>query len=85
MPCPGISTQESRGRLTTDTLRWSAATCTTISVSELLLATRPTCSWSCCLRVSPVRRSTPATRMVSGPVDGAPAVPALTRATWPLM
>ena len=79
MPCPGMLTQESRGRLTTVTWLRSPDTWISISVSELELTVSPTCSASCWCRVSPERTSTPASRMLSGPLAGVPAVPALTR------
>ena len=79
MPCPGMSTQESRGRLTTCALAWLAGMCTSISVSELALIVSPTCSLTSCRLVSPPRVSTPATRMLTGPLNGVPEVPAFTR------
>ena len=85
IPCPGMSTQESRGMLTTVTRLRSADTCMSISVSEFVLTSSPTCSTTSWWWVSPVRWSTPATRMFSGPVVPESDVPASTRLMVSLM
>ncbi len=82
VPLPGMSTQLSRGRLTTVTFEWSSERWITIIVSLRCPTSRPRWSWFCCRRDRSSRLSTPTSRMFIAPRASEPTVPALTRLIW---
>src|SRR5256885_983099 len=71
MPCPGMSTHESRGRLTTVTLDRLAEMWISISVSELKLAVCPTCSAHCWAGVTAADRERAGEQHRPGPPGAA--------------